>query len=102
MDRRLQLQTELEEVLGSRHVYYQPTETKKLEYPCIVYQLSDIDLIHGDDLLYRATHGYQITLIERSPETPLVDAILGHFRMIRFDRRFVNQNLYHNVFELYY
>ena len=37
MDRRLQLHEELCSVLGSRNVYFQPPETIKLTYPCIIY-----------------------------------------------------------------
>ena len=38
MGTRLELQSKLEEILGSRQVYYQPPETVKMEYPAIVYR----------------------------------------------------------------
>ena len=38
---RLTLQTKLEDLLGSKHVYYQPPENLKMEYPAIRYSKSD-------------------------------------------------------------
>ena len=45
MDRRLELQSELEKILGSRNVYYQPLPSLKLQYPCIVYERNPGDPI---------------------------------------------------------
>ena len=42
MGTRIELQSKLEELLGSRQVYYQPPETVKMEYPAIVYSKSNI------------------------------------------------------------
>lgn len=41
---RIDLQYLLENILGSRHVYFQPPETVKMNYPAIVYSLDGIDL----------------------------------------------------------
>ena len=49
MRTRLELQSKLEELLGSRHVYYQAPESVKMEYPAIRYSRSDIDVDHADD-----------------------------------------------------
>ena len=37
MANRLDLQALLEDLLGSRNVYYQPPESVKMNYPAIVY-----------------------------------------------------------------
>ena len=42
MKTRLELQNKLEELLGFRHVYYQPPESVKMEYPAIRYSKSMI------------------------------------------------------------
>ena len=41
MANRLDLQALLEDLLGSRNVYYQPPESDKMNYPAIVYALED-------------------------------------------------------------
>ena len=51
MASRLNLQDKLEEVLGSKQVYFQPPESLKLKYPCIVYSRSN-NLIHDVYTLY--------------------------------------------------
>ena len=37
MGTRLNLQSKLEELLGSRYVYYQPSPNVKMTYPAITY-----------------------------------------------------------------
>ena len=43
MDSRLKLQELLEKLLESKNVYYQPPESKKMEYPAIKYSVDKID-----------------------------------------------------------
>ena len=102
MDRRLALQTELEELLGSRNVYFQPPESKKLEYPCIIYNRSGIDSKHADDRIYNAVVAYDVMVIDKDPDSNLVEAVLFHFPMINHTRHYTVDNLNHDVFYLYY
>ena len=41
MATRQELQTKLEDILGGRHVYFQPPESTKMEYPAIVFSMKD-------------------------------------------------------------
>ena len=52
MPSRLELQTLLEEILGSRNVYFQPPESVKMNYPAIVYSLDDIENSFANDGVY--------------------------------------------------
>ena len=52
MASRLALQTKLEELLGSRHVYYQPPESLKMEYPAIRYSKNDIRVDRANNNSY--------------------------------------------------
>ena len=52
MGSRLELQSKLEELLGSRNVYYQPPESLKMKYPAIRYSKEDIDSPKTYDNLY--------------------------------------------------
>lgn len=101
MDRRLSLQRELEEILGSRNVYFQPPENIKMNYPCIVYALSRIDLKYANNQPYTIHNRYTLTLIDRNPDTKLVSKIIK-LPTCSYDRHFVSKNLNHYVFNIYY
>lgn len=98
---RIELQTLLEELLGSRNVYFQPPENIKLKYPCILYELNDFDTRKADDLDYLRNRRYTVTLIHRDPDNELIDAIQD-LQYCDMDRVFISDNLYHYVFTLYF
>ncbi len=52
MSRRLELHAKLVDFLGSGHVYFQPPESVRLTYPCIIYNLDDFDVKRADNELY--------------------------------------------------
>ena len=99
---RLSLQIDFETILGSKNVYFQPPESVKLKYPCIVYSLSGIDKLNANDTMYRHVNEYEVTVIDKDPESVVAHHILAHFPMCRFDRQFVSENLYHKTLTLYY
>lgn len=101
MDRRLNLQEILVNILGSNNVYFQPPETIRLQYPCIIYERSDIDKKYADNRAYMSMVRYSLTLITRSPESDLVKAIL-ELPYCSYDRYYAADTLNHDVFTLYY
>lgn len=102
MDSRIELQTNLEAVLGSRNVYFQPPESLKLKYPAFVYDLTDIITNRADDKNYIRNNRYKLTLIHTDPDNELKDSILDEFNHISFDRVYASDGLYHYVYDLYY
>lgn len=102
MDSRIELQTNLEAVLGSRNVYFQPPESLKLKYPAIVYGLADIITDKADNRNYIRNHRYTVTLIHGDPDNELKDTLLDEFTNISFDRVYAKDSLYHYVYDLYY
>lgn len=102
MGSRLDLQTELEGLLGNRHVYFQPPESKKLEYDCIVYNRKDIWNAHANNNNYILKDCYEVTCIYRNPDSDITHRILKHFQYSNFNRHFANDNLNHDVITIYY
>lgn len=102
MASRLSLHEELCKVLGNENVYYQPPESVKLSYPCIVYNLSDIYTESADGINYKKTNRYTLTLIHKNPDNEEKDTIIDIFEYCRFDRSFTSDNLNHYVYTLYY
>lgn len=99
MGQRIDLQSVLENIVP--HVYFQPPETMKLVYPCIVYSLDNIDISHADNLPYKHLKKYQITIIDKNPDSSLPDTV-SKLRSCRFSRHFTVDNLHHFAFTIYY
>lgn len=102
MDRRLKFRDELEEVMGSCKLYFQPPNGTKLTYPCAIYKLQNIDIRNADDRVYKYMKSYQVTIIDSDPDSEYPDKMLEQFKHIRFDRFFTADNLNHYVFNIYY
>lgn len=101
MASRLELQTLLEELLGSGNVYYQPPESVKMEYPAIVYSKSNIRSTFANDAAYSLLRRYEITVIDRKPDNKVIDKLL-RLPYCSYDRPYVSDNLNHDVLTLYY
>ena len=99
---RLKLHEKLCEILGSRNVYFQPPASVKMQYPAIVYNLKDIDPKYANNLVYTRFFCYAITVIDRNPDSEIVDEI-SQLPMCSMDRpSYASDGLNHFVFTLYY
>lgn len=98
---RLDLHDKLVEILGTGNVYYQPPESVKMIYPCIVYEHSREAIYHADDLPYKHDSIYMVTSISRDPESTVPDE-LARLRGAAFDRHYVANNLHHYVYRIRY
>lgn len=101
MRNRLDLQSILENLLNSRNVYYQPPENLKMSYPAIRYSKEDIDSIYANNLKYINTNKYQLIIIDKLPDNPVIDEILK-LPLTSYDRRYISDNLYHDVITIYF
>jgi hypothetical protein len=101
MGQRIQLQTLLEDLLGSRNVYFQPPETVKLSYPCIIYSRDNVSTKFADDQPYNHSLRYQLMIIDRDPDSGIPD-LIAMLPMCRFERHYTKDNLNHDVYSLYY
>jgi hypothetical protein len=106
MDQRLQLQSLLETVIGSRNdgkdnVYFQPPETVKLVYPCIIYSRSTENTRFANNKPYNNKIGYTIHVIDANPDSAIPEKI-ALLPMCSFDRSYTKDNLNHNIYRIYY
>ena len=102
MARRLELQEKLENILGSTNVYYQPPESFKLKYPCIVYKRYSGNVSFANNKVYRFFQAYQVTIIIDDPDEEIGHRLLDEFEMIHYANHFEKDNLNHEVYVLYY
>ena len=98
---RLDLQALLEELLESRNVYYKPPEATKMQYPAIRYSKKKIDVVHANDSNYLMRDCYELIVISRSPDNPVIKRLLG-LPYCSYDRQYVADNLYHDSLTIYY
>ena len=101
MDRRLELHQILINILGSNNVYFQPPESIKLKYPCIIYERSSIDRKYADNIAYLSKVKYSMKLISREPNNQLVEELLK-LPYCSYDRYYVADNLSHDAFTISY
>lgn len=101
MASRLELQAKLEELLGLKHVYYQPPESLRLEYPAIVYSKSKIETRKANNSTYSKFTRYDITVIDKRPDNPVIDKLM-ELPYCSYDRPYKADNLNHDVLSLYY
>ncbi len=98
---RVELQWLLEKLLESRNVYFQPPESLKLNYPCIVYERSEIRTEFANNESYLKQKRYTLTVIDEDPDSEIPDRV-QNLKYCNFDRHFVSDNLNHDVFTLYF
>lgn len=101
MKNRLDLQSQLENILGSKHVYYQPPENLKIEYPAIIYSVNDYTSINADNIKYHNRIQYRLTIVDKKPDNDAIKKIL-ELPLSSFDRHYTYNNLNHDVITLYY
>ena len=101
MKSRLELQTMLESLLGSRNVYFQPPESIRMKYPEIVYLHSDIRNIHASNVVHKKDTAYSLTYIDEDPDSENLEKI-SNLPYCDFDRFYTSDNLNHYTFTLYY
>lgn len=102
MNNRLKLQERLTELLGSNNVYFDPPETIKLKYPCIIYQ-SDIPLnIQADNKSYILRNRYSATYIDANPDNDITERFLSAFNYCSAGNPYISDNLHHYPFDIYF
>lgn len=101
MGQRVDLQTLLEEVLGSNNVYFQAPANVAMVYPCIVYKRDNAITEFASNSPYRYTKRYMVTYIDRNPDSLVPDKI-ARLPLCIFNRYFVADGLNHDIFNLYF
>lgn len=76
------------------HVYYQPPETFKMVYPCIIYFLNRDTALHADDEVYHRGKTYSVIIVDRDPDSELPDKFSDMFNA-GMERHYTADNLHH-------
>jgi len=96
---RLSLHETLKEL--TEHVYFQAPPNNQVQFPCILYSRDGTSAQHADNELYRHAKRYQVTVIDRDPDSELADTV-EQLPYCAFERRFAADDLNHFVFNLFF
>ena len=101
MASRPEIQEKLESVFAPNKVYFQPPEGFKIEYPCVIFSKYTEYDPHANNRIYLSIPGYEVTLIDLDPDSPMEDMLKENFQLCRYVRDFISDNLYHSVYIVY-
>ena len=99
--RRLQLDNILRTTLWSTNVYFDPPESFKLQYPCIVYNFAGNADIHAENNRYLRRKRYDMIYITRNADDPMVDK-LDDLRFCSLARPYFANGLFHYAYTIFY
>lgn len=83
------------------NVYFQPPESIKMKYPCIIYHLDDYDIRNANNQPYMVNKRYMVTVVDKDPDSDIKDKV-ALLPMCSFSRHFNKDNLNQDIFEIYY
>ena len=96
---RLDLQALLKELCDN--VYFQPPESIKLVYPCIVYKRDWAVTNFAENLPYKIVKRYLVTVVDRDPDST-IPAQVAELPMCVYDRFYTADDLNHDVYKLFF
>ena len=87
--------------IGGPNVYYQVPTNTIMQYPCIKYELKDIENTHANNSVYSQNRSYTLTVMNKLADDVITDQI-SKLPLCTFDRQYISDGIYHNVFNIYY
>lgn len=102
VDKRLELQQKFEDILGTRNVYFQPPETMKMQYPCILYFKTSVPFRYANDEIYKYDQGYTVTYVDKDPDSELPFILMKSFRHSKIDSFYKSEGLNHTKLTIFY
>lgn len=83
------------------HCYFRPPSDTQMYYPCIMYNYTnDLDDF-ADNVHYRHSKRYTVTIIDEDPDSKISEK-LKKLPYCTSDRNFATDGLNHFVYTLYY
>ena len=95
--------TDLSQILHTfcNNVYFQPPANKKLDFPCIIYKLDNLNVVFADNGAYRIMDEYHVTYVTRDPDDENIRKI-ATLPLCKMTGTASPENLHHSYYTLYY
>lgn len=84
------------------NVYFQPPDNLSKNYPAIEYELAPPSTQRADNKNYIEYQAYNVELITKDPDMPLIKKFPKLFLFCSFDRHFKEDNFNHYVYTVYF
>lgn len=97
---RTDLQTKLEDILGSKNVYYQAPPNTSMKYPAIVYSFERFNRQDADNKPYILTGHWQVTHMYKSIKNDLKERFIFEIPGCTFERRIVSDGIYNDYYSI--
>lgn len=82
--------------VGEKNVYHQGPPSTGMKYPCIMYDLDDLEVSYADNKPYRRVKRWEIKVITTDTDSDIWERVVA-LPMCTFDRKYKANNLYHFV-----
>lgn len=100
-ERRLELRALIKAAVGDDvRLYFQPPSNIDMVFPCVVYIRKDVLSERAGNKRYVSHESYDVTYISENSDNDILFKLLD-IPMSEFDRRFVSDNLYHDVINIH-
>lgn len=101
MKTRIEFSEMLKANLHCNNFYFQPPETTKLKYPCVIYKLENYQSNNADNIKYVNHKRYNVTYVDKDPDSVVPDELI-HLPMCSFNTFYTSENLNHWSYSIYY
>lgn len=101
MHSRTDLREILYSIAGKDNVYYQPPSNTRMTYPCIRYKRSKIQNDYADNKVYIQHYRYEITVMDKNPDSKIADAV-SKIPRCQYINEYVVENIHHTIFQIFY
>lgn len=99
--KRIEFHNILEALPGVKKAYFQRPPKNQIQLDNTIVYSGKPGLKYADNHVYLKGTYYTVTFIHSDPDSETVDAIL-ELQYCSFDRQFISDDLYHDVFTIFY
>lgn len=87
---------------GDGHCYFNPPTDFEMSYPCIRYNYTNDNDDFADNIHYRSSKKYTVTIIDEDEDSEIPNRLKEAFLYCSSDRNYVVDGLYHFVYTVFY
>lgn len=96
---RMILGSFLENILGTKNIYFQPPDNIQINYPCIIFERTDVDSKKANNSVFIQQYRYKILVISKNPDELVLNK-LSNIPNCSYEQHYIMNNLHHDVYSL--
>ena len=100
MKSRIEIQNLLEEILGSKEVYFQAPPNTGMSYPCMIYDFEGFDTSFADNRPYLVSGQWTVHHMYKSIKNDLKERMVLEEPFFRWDRRIKSDGVYNDYYKI--